>query len=168
MGGFVTHTGADGLTLGGGIGWLTSTAGLACDNLLTVGIVTADSCILRASKDHYPTFFGRSVAVVTSLTFALHPVGERGGLDEPRSAHVGARSGGTRCVGRSACMGKARVYLPTGPATVVHGLAGASADACCFCGGITACSYGTTSKPLTSGLAHHKRAARDVTRRGIV
>jgi FAD/FMN-containing dehydrogenase len=80
-GGFISHTGIAGLTLGGGIGWLSKIAGLSCDNLVAAEMVTADSHIVRATKDENPELFwalrggGGNFGVVTSFEFMLHSVG---------------------------------------------------------------------------------------------
>jgi len=80
-GGEVSTTGIAGFTLGGGMGILMRTWGLACDNLRSVEIVTADGVVRTASRDENPELFwavrggGRGIGVVTWFEFELHPVG---------------------------------------------------------------------------------------------
>jgi FAD/FMN-containing dehydrogenase len=79
--GMVGHTGVGGLTLGGGMGWLTRKHGMSIDNLLSVEIVTADGEIRHASSDENADLFwairggGGNFGVVTEFEFALYPVG---------------------------------------------------------------------------------------------
>src|SRR5712691_6127859 len=80
-GGFMSTTGIAGLTLGGGLGYLMRRFGLACDNLLSVDIVTADGQLRRASTTEHQDLFwglrggGGNFGIVTSFAYRLHPVG---------------------------------------------------------------------------------------------
>jgi FAD/FMN-containing dehydrogenase len=80
-GGEVSTTGIAGFTLGGGMGLLMRAFGLACDNLRSVEIVTADGMVRTASSTEHPDLLwaarggGRGLGVVTGFELELHPIG---------------------------------------------------------------------------------------------
>jgi hypothetical protein len=69
--------GISGITLGGGVGYLSRKHGMTIDNLLAVELVTADGQVLEVDADHHPDLFwavrggGGNFGVVTRLRYRL-------------------------------------------------------------------------------------------------
>ena len=108
--GVVSHTGAGGLVLGGGTGWLNRLYGLSCDNVVGFTLITADGSLLQASATENLDLFwalrggGGNFGIVTEFEVQLHPVTEV-------------------VLGRGLCVGDAivgllrqwREFMPTAP-----------------------------------------------------
>ena len=79
--GFISNTGVAGLTLGGGIGYLSRRFGWTCDTVRSMEMVTADARIVRAGPGENPDLFwglcggGGNFGVVTGFEYELFPIG---------------------------------------------------------------------------------------------
>ncbi|WP_300436631.1 FAD-binding oxidoreductase [Christiangramia sp.] len=78
--GIISTTGVGGLTLGGGVGYLSRKFGLTIDNLLEADMVLADGSFVTVNKDQHEDLFwairggGGNFGIITSFKFQAHPL----------------------------------------------------------------------------------------------
>ncbi len=76
--GIISTTGVGGLTLGGGVGYLSRKYGLTIDNLLEADMVLADGSLVTVNKDQHADLYwairggGGNFGIVSSFLFQAH------------------------------------------------------------------------------------------------
>ena len=73
--------GVAGYTLGGGLGWLSRSHGLASGSIVAIDAVDARGRAIRIDADHHPDLFwaargGIAPVVVTALELRLYPIAQ--------------------------------------------------------------------------------------------
>jgi FAD/FMN-containing dehydrogenase len=79
--GFVSKTGIAGLTVGGGLGYLSRRFGWTSDTVRSMDVVTADGRLVHTDEHQHPELFwglrggGGNFGIVTNIEYSLFPVG---------------------------------------------------------------------------------------------